>query len=216
MSDGSLRLTEIFHSLQGESSRAGLPTTFIRLTGCPLRCVYCDTTYAFEGGSKWTLREILQEVAGYAANNICVTGGEPLAQPNCIQLLDALVDEGYQVSLETSGAMPIGDVNPEVARIVDLKTPGSGELSRNLWGNIELLRQSDQIKFVIGDPVDFDWAISKVIEYDLISRVGDVFFSPVHGDYPLDEFARKIIDSGLSVRLQLQLHKYIWDDVRGR
>ena len=216
MSDGSLRLTEIFHSLQGESSRAGLPTTFIRLTGCPLRCVYCDTTYAFEGGSKWTLREILQEVAGYAANYICVTGGEPLAQPNCIQLLDALIDEGYQVSLETSGAMPIGDVNPEVARIVDLKTPGSGELSRNLWGNIELLRQSDQIKFVIGDPVDFDWAISKVIEYDLISRVGDVFFSPVHGDYPLDEFARKIIDSGLSVRLQLQLHKYIWDDVRGR
>ena len=215
-SDTSLRLTEIFHSLQGESSYVGLPTIFIRLTGCPLRCVYCDTAYAFEGGSKWSIDEITDQVSGYAANNVCVTGGEPLAQPNCLTLLDALVEKGYEVSLETSGAMPIEDVNPKVARILDLKTPSSGEQTRNLWQNIPNLTEHDQVKFVIGDSTDFDWAISKVIEYNLVDRVAEVLFSPVHGEYKLDEFAQKIIDSGLRVRMQLQLHKYVWDDAQGR
>lgn len=216
MTDTSLRLTEIFHSLQGESSYVGLPTTFIRLTGCPLRCVYCDTAYAFEGGTRWTLDSILDEVASNTARNVCVTGGEPLAQPNCIDLLDALVDKGYEVSLETSGAMPINDVNSLVARIVDLKTPGSGEQARNLWQNVELLSKRDQVKFVIGNQTDFDWSISKVIEHDLIGRVGEVLFSPVHGEYELDAFAQKIIDTGLRIRMQLQLHKYVWDDAQGR
>ena len=216
MSDHSLRLTEIFHSLQGESSYVGLPTTFIRLTGCPLRCVYCDTAYAFEGGSKWTIESILQEISGYSAKNVCVTGGEPLAQPNCLRLLDALIEQGYDVSLETSGAMPIQDVNNRVARILDLKTPSSGEQSRNLWENIEYLDKRDQVKFVIGNQTDFDWSLAKVIEYNLIAKVGEVLFSPVHGEFALDDFAQKIIDSGLRVRMQLQLHKYVWDDAQGR
>ena len=216
MSDHSLRLTEIFHSLQGESSYVGLPTTFIRLTGCPLRCVYCDTAYAFEGGSKWTIESILQEISGYSAKNVCVTGGEPLAQPNCLKLLDALIEQGYDVSLETSGAMPIQDVNNRVARILDLKTPSSGEQSRNLWENIEYLDKRDQVKFVIGNQSDFDWSLAKVIEYNLIAKVGEVLFSPVHGEFALNDFAQKIIDSGLRVRMQLQLHKYVWDDAQGR
>lgn len=216
MSDTSLRLTEIFHSLQGESSYVGLPTTFIRLTGCPLRCVYCDTAYAFEGGTKWSLDSIMEKVAANRAENVCVTGGEPLAQPNCMNLLDALIDTGYEVSLETSGAMPIREVNSAVARIVDLKTPSSGEQARNLWRNIEFLEEKDQVKFVIGNQTDFDWSLSKVIEYDLIGRVGEVFFSPVHGKYALDDFAQKIIDSGLRIRMQLQLHKYVWNDAQGR
>ena len=216
MSDHSLRLTEIFHSLQGESSYVGLPTTFIRLTGCPLRCVYCDTAYAFEGGSKWTIDSILQEISEYSAKNVCVTGGEPLAQPNCLKLLDALIEQGYDVSLETSGAMPIQDVNNRVARILDLKTPSSGEQSRNLWENIEFLGKRDQVKFVIGNQTDFDWSLSKVIEYNLIAKAGEVLFSPVHGEFALNDFAQKIIDSGLRVRMQLQLHKYVWDDAQGR
>ena len=216
MSDHSLRLTEIFHSLQGESSYVGLPTIFIRLTGCPLRCVYCDTAYAFEGGSKWTIESILQEISGYSVKNVCVTGGEPLAQPNCLRLLDALIEQGYEVSLETSGAMAIQDVNNRVARILDLKTPSSGEQSRNLWENIEFLGKRDQVKFVIGNQTDFDWSLAKVIEYNLIAKVGEVLFSPVHGEFALDDFAQKIIDSGLRVRMQLQLHKYVWDDAQGR
>lgn len=214
-SDTSLRLTEIFHSLQGESSYVGLPTTFIRLTGCPLRCIYCDTAYAFEGGSKWTIKNIIENISGYSAHHVCVTGGEPLAQPNCLKLLDSLIDKNYQVSLETSGAMPIQDVNPKVARILDLKTPSSGEQARNLWENITCLSKHDQVKFVIGNQVDFDWSLSKVIEYDLVSRVGEVLFSPVHGEYALDEFAQKIIDSGLRIRMQVQLHKYVWNDAQG-
>ena len=216
MSDHSLRLTEIFHSLQGESSYVGLPTIFIRLTGCPLRCVYCDTAYAFEGGSKWTIESILQEISGYSAKNVCVTGGEPLAQPNCLKLLDALIEQGYDVSLETSGAMPIQDVNNRVARILDLKTPSSGEQSRNLWENVEFLGKRDQVKFVIGNQTDFDWSLAKVIEYNLIAKVGEVLFSPVHGEFALDDFAQGIMDSGLRIRMQLQLHKYVWDDAQGR
>lgn len=217
MSKYSLRLTEIFHSLQGESSYVGLPTTFIRLTGCPLRCVYCDTAYAFEGGEKWTQDNILKQVASYSAQYVCVTGGEPLAQPDCHRLLDDLVSKGYQVSLETSGAMPIEKVNAQVARILDLKTPSSGEQSRNLWGNMPFLTDRDQVKFVIGTQTDFDWSVSKVIEHDLINRVGEVLFSPVHaGEYAIDEFAERVIDSGLPIRMQLQLHKYVWNDAQGR
>lgn len=216
MSTSSLRLTEIFHSLQGESSFVGLPTTFIRLTGCPLRCVYCDTAYAFEGGKRWGIEEILEHVAGYTAKNICVTGGEPLAQPNCLLLLDALIENGYSVSIETSGAMDISQTNAVVSRILDLKTPSSGEQSRNLWSNISQLTKNDEVKFVIGDQDDFDWSISKVIEHDLISRVKEVLFSPVHGQYQLDMFAQKIIDSGMRIRMQLQLHKYVWDDAQGK
>lgn len=216
MSNYSLRLTEIFHSLQGESSYVGLPTTFIRLTGCPLRCVYCDTAYAFEGGSKWSADQILQQVGNYSAQYVCVTGGEPLAQPDCIRLLDDLVTNGYTVSLETSGAMPIQNVNQQVARILDLKTPSSGEQSRNLWENIDFLTDHDQVKFVIGNESDFDWAISKVIQYRLVDRVRDVLFSPVHGEYDLEAFAQKVVDSGLRIRMQLQLHKYVWDDAQGR
>lgn len=216
MSDESLRLTEIFHSLQGESSYVGLPTIFIRLTGCPLRCVYCDTAYAFEGGERWSIADILKEIDQYSSQQVCVTGGEPLAQPNCLVLLDALISAGYQVSLETSGAMPVDEVNPQVAKILDLKTPSSGELSRNRWENIPLLTLNDQVKFVIGDEQDFKWAISKVIEYNLVGKVGEVLFSPVHGEYPLDEFAQKIIDTGMPIRMQLQLHKYVWDDAQGK
>jgi len=216
MNQSSLRITEIFHSLQGESSFVGLPTTFIRLTGCPLRCVYCDTAYAFDGGERKTVDEILDEVAIFNTANVCVTGGEPLAQPNCIELLSRLVDQGYQVSLETSGAMDISAVDTKVSRIVDLKTPSSAEQSRNHWANIPLLTKNDEVKFVIGDQQDFDWSISKVIENDLISRVREVLFSPVHKQFELDQFAQKIIDSGMRIRMQLQLHKYVWDDAQGK
>ena len=157
MPEQSLRITEIFHSLQGETSTTGLPTVFVRLTGCPLRCGYCDTAYAFEGGSKMALSEIMQTVADYGARYITVTGGEPLAQPHCIELLEQLCDAGYRVSLETSGAMPVADVDPRVFKIVDLKTPGSGEMTRNLYDNIPLLLPHDEVKFVICDRRDYDW-----------------------------------------------------------
>ena len=181
-----------------------------------MRCTYCDTAYAFEGGEKWDSHEIFAEISQYPTKQICVTGGEPLAQPHCLLLLDALIDKGYGVSLETSGAMPIEGVNPDVARIVDLKTPSSQEQSRNLWDNIRHLTEKDQVKFVIGDEVDFAWAVSKTIEHDLLSRAGDVLFSPVHGQYPLDRFAEKLIDTGMPIRMQLQLHKLVWNDAQGR
>ena len=164
MSETELRITEIFHSLQGETSTTGLPTVFIRLTGCPLRCGYCDTAYAFEGGSKMELSEIMATVAEYGAKYVTVTGGEPLAQPQCIELLERLCDQGYRVSLETSGAMPIADVDKRVFKIVDLKTPGSGEVSKNLYSNIEYLLPHDEVKFVICDRQDYDWTCMKVDE----------------------------------------------------
>lgn len=215
MTETTVRLTEIFFSVQGESSFVGLPTIFIRLTGCPLRCVYCDSAYAFEGGQKWKIAAILENIKQYPARHVCVTGGEPLAQPQCLELLDALVRENYQVNLETSGAMPVEQVNPEVARIVDFKTPSSGEIAKNLWENLQYLGKKDEIKFVIGSDDDFAWALSKVLEFNMCEKVGSVLFSPVHGSYDLSVFAEKVLGTGLPIRMQIQLHKFIWGDTPG-
>ncbi len=215
MSDTALRITEIFHSLQGETSTTGLPTVFIRLTGCPLRCGYCDTAYAFEGGSKVELTEIMATVAEHGAKYVTVTGGEPLAQPQCIELLERLCDQGYRVSLETSGAMPIADVDKRVFKIVDLKTPGSGEVSKNLYNNIEYLLPHDEVKFVICDRQDYDWTCMKVDELALQGRVAEILFSPSQGQLPPRQLAEWILDDKLNVRMQLQTHKYIWGDQPG-
>lgn len=215
MTETTVRLTEIFFSVQGESSFVGFPTIFIRLTGCPLRCVYCDSAYAFEGGQKWKIAEVLENIKQYPARHVCVTGGEPLAQPQCLALLNALVRENYQVSLETSGAMPVEQVNPAVARIVDFKTPSSGELVKNLWENLQYLGEKDEIKFVIGSDDDFAWALSKVLEFNMCEKVGSVLFSPVHGSCELSVFAEKVLGTGLPIRMQIQLHKYIWGDTPG-
>lgn len=215
MLDNTLRITEIFYSLQGEARAVGYPTVFIRLTGCPLRCQYCDSEYAFEGGTRFTLREILDEAAKHKAKHICVTGGEPLAQPNCLPLLSALCDEGYSVSLETSGAMDISKVDSRVERVMDLKTPDSGELEKNLWANIDELKQTDQLKFVICSKRDFDWACFKVEELQLDHKVADVFFSPSHEQVAPQELADWVLNSKLNVRMQLQLHKLLWGDKPG-
>lgn len=211
----TLRITEIFHSLQGEARTVGLPTVFVRLTGCPLRCVYCDTAYAFSGGELWTQERVLDTVAGYGARYVTVTGGEPLAQPACLPLLAALCDAGYEVSLETSGAMPVGDVDRRVVKVLDLKTPASGEMARNDYGNIEHLTALDQVKFVICDRADYDWARFKLDEYRLAERAGDVLFSPSHGQQQARELAEWILADRLPVRLQLQLHKLLWNDEPG-
>ena len=211
----TLRITEIFYSLQGETRTAGLPTVFVRLTGCPLRCQYCDTAYAFSGGALFTLQDILSRVAAYNPRYVCVTGGEPLAQPNCIALLKALCDAGYEVSLETSGALDIAAVDPRVSRVVDLKTPGSMEVARNRYENIALLTDSDQVKFVICSRDDYDWAVSKLIEYRLDQRAGEVLFSPSQHDLKARDLAEWIIADNLPVRLQLQLHKILWNDEPG-
>ena len=211
----TLRITEIFHSLQGETRTSGLPTTFVRLTGCPLRCQYCDTAYAFSGGENMTLDAILARVAGYAPRYVCVTGGEPLAQPNCIELLARLCDTGYQVSLETSGALDIAAVDARVSRVVDLKTPGSAEVARNRYENIALLTRNDQVKFVICSREDYDWAVSKLIEYRLDERAGEVLFSPSQGQLSPQLLADWIIADNLPVRFQLQLHKLLWNDEPG-
>lgn len=211
----TLRITEIFHSLQGEARTVGLPTTFIRLTGCPLRCQYCDTTYAFSGGKLMPLTQILAQVAANRPRYVCVTGGEPLAQPNCLPLLSALCDAGYQVSLETSGALDVSSVDARVSRVVDLKTPASGEIGRNRYENMAFLTANDQVKFVICSREDYDWAVSKLIEYQLDSRVGDVLFSPSHKALKAQELADWIVADNLPVRMQLQLHKYLWNDEPG-
>jgi len=211
----TLRITEIFYSLQGETRTAGLPTVFVRLTGCPLRCQYCDTAYAFSGGELCTLQEILAQVATYQPRYVCVTGGEPLAQPNCIPLLQQLCDAGYQVSLETSGALDIATVDPRVSRVLDLKTPDSQEVARNRYENIGLLTAHDQVKFVICSRKDYDWAVSKLIEYRLEQRAGEVLFSPSQHELPARQLADWIIADNLPVRLQLQLHKILWNDVPG-
>ena len=212
----TLRITEIFHSLQGEASTVGRPTVFIRLTGCPLRCQYCDTAYAFEGGSMRKLEEILAEVERLDCQLITVTGGEPLAQPNCIRLLQLLCDEGYQVSLETSGALSIEKVDPRVSIVLDLKTPGSREADRNDLGNLSLISQKDQVKFVICNNQDYVWAKAKLLEWNLAARAGEVLFSPSFEEQNPAELAEWILEDHLPVRMQMQLHKLLWGEAAGR
>lgn len=211
----TLRITEIFYSLQGEARTVGLPTVFVRLTGCPLRCVYCDTEYAFHGGQLMTLEAIAERVAQFTPAYVTVTGGEPLAQPNCLPLLTRLCDAGYEVSLETSGAMPVGEVDSRVVKVLDLKTPASGEVGRNDYGNIEHLLPHDQVKFVICDRADYEWARFKLDEYALQQRVADILFSPSHDVVPPRTLAEWILEDRLPVRLQLQLHKLLWEDAPG-
>lgn len=209
------RITEIFYSLQGESRTVGYPTVFVRLTGCPLRCDYCDSAYAFHGGEKWSIADIVERVRSYKPRYVTVTGGEPLAQPSCLTLLSALCDDGYEVSLETSGAMDIAAVDPRVVRVMDLKTPASGEVSKNRYSNIELLKPLDQLKFVIQNRADYDWSCEQLHTYQLADRC-EVLFSPVHDALQPNELADWIVADNLPVRMQLQLHKYLWGDVPGR
>jgi 7-carboxy-7-deazaguanine synthase len=211
----SLRITEIFYSLQGETKTVGLPTVFIRLTGCPLRCQYCDTAYAFSGGNKMLLTDILKKVADFKPRFVTVTGGEPLAQPNCLPLLSALCDQGYEVSLETSGAMDVSSVDPRVVKILDLKTPASKEVDKNIYKNIEFLTSKDQVKFVICDLADYEWTKQKIAEYQLTSLC-EVLLSPSHEELAAKDLAQWILDDNLPVRMQLQIHKYIWGDEKGR
>lgn len=210
-----LRITEIFHSLQGEAETAGRPTVFVRLTGCPLRCQYCDSEYAFHGGERRSLEDVLQEVASYSPRYITVTGGEPLAQPVCLDLLRELCDKGYRVSLETSGALDISKVDPRVSVVLDLKTPGSGESHRNLYDNIQLLKAQDQVKFVVCNQQDFTWAQFKIDEYDLTNKVKEVLMSASFEELEPVQLADWIVKENLDVRMQLQMHKYLWGDKPG-
>ncbi|QSX73513.1 7-carboxy-7-deazaguanine synthase QueE [Lysobacter arenosi] len=210
-----LRITEIFLSLQGEARSIGWPTVFVRLTGCPLRCQYCDTAYAFHGGEWHQIDDILEEVAGHGARHVCVTGGEPLSQKRCIGLLQRLCDAGYEVSLETSGAIDISQVDTRVSRILDIKTPGSMEVHRNLWSNLPLLTPHDQVKFVICSREDYDWAKGVVAEHGL-TAVCDVLFSPSFTQIKPSDLADWIVADKLPVRFQLQLHKILWNDEPGR
>jgi len=210
-----LRITEIFFSLQGESRTVGLPTVFIRLTGCPLRCGYCDTTYAFQGGEWLSFAEIVRQIEGYNTKYITVTGGEPLAQKNCHGLLSLLCDRGYQVSLETSGALDVAGVDKRVSRIIDVKTPGSGESDKNCLDNLQHLTPHDMVKFVICDRDDYQWAKDMLVKYDITSRC-EVLFSPSTGQLAARELADWIVADQLPVRFQLQLHKILWDDEPGR
>jgi len=212
----TVRITEIFHSLQGESRTVGIPTTFVRLTGCPLRCQYCDTAYAFTGGEVKTLDTIVQEVSKVSsALHVTVTGGEPLAQPGCLSLLSQLCDAGYEVSLETSGALDIQDVDDRVCIVMDIKTPASKEMHRNIYDNIGILKADDQVKFVICDRQDYDWAKFKIAEFKLNEKVSEVLFSPSFEQLPARELAEWILSDGLRVRMQMQLHKLLWGDVPG-
>ncbi len=211
----SLKVSEVFHSLQGESTRVGLPTVFVRLTGCPLRCTWCDTGHAFSGGDSMSIDDILEEVAGYHCRVVCVTGGEPLAQKNCLPLLKALCDAGFDVSLETSGALDISGVDPRVSRIVDLKPPGSGESARNLWENIDRLNPKDELKFVLASRDDYDWACEAVRNHRLES-ICPVLFSPVQGKLDPKDLAEWIVADRLAVRFQLQLHKLLWGNMQGK
>lgn len=210
-----LKLTEIFLSLQGEARSAGLPTVFVRLTGCPLRCVYCDTAYAFHGGQWFDIPDIVAQVQGFGVANVCVTGGEPLAQKRCVDLLEALADAGLAVSLETSGAIDISPVDRRVSRIVDIKTPDSAESARNLWSNIEQLTAHDQLKFVICSRADYEWAKAQLSERRLNERC-EVLFSPSYGQITARELADWIVADRLAVRFQMQLHKQLWGEEQGR
>lgn len=209
-----LRISEIFYSIQGESTFVGLPTVFVRLTGCPLRCQYCDTAYAFTGGDKMSIAEVLQTVAGYFAKFITVSGGEPLAQKNCLPLLSRLCDS-YTVSLETSGAMDISEVDPRVIKIVDVKTPGSREVSKNRYENFQYLLPQDQLKFVICNETDYQWSKEIIKKFQLSSRC-HLLFSPSYSELRLRDLAEWILKDNLPVRLQVQLHKYIWGNEQGR
>jgi 7-carboxy-7-deazaguanine synthase len=213
--DSRLKITEVFLSLQGESSLVGWPTVFVRLTGCPLRCSYCDTEYAFYGGSWKSFDELLETVRGYGARHVCVTGGEPLAQKNCVELLRRLCDAGYIVSLETSGALDIGAVDPRVIRVLDIKTPGSGEVEKNRWDNLARLNAHDEIKFVICSREDYGWARRIVQEHGLTARC-TVLFSPSHTQVGARELADWIVADRLPVRFQTQLHKQLWGEVAGK
>lgn len=210
-----LRITEIFYSLQGESRTVGFPTVFVRLTGCPLRCTYCDTEYAFTGGDWRTAAEIVEQVAEYAPRFVTVTGGEPLAQPSCLPLLRDLCDAGYEVSLETSGALPIEGVDPRVSVVVDLKSPGSGEMNRNRYANLARLKPKDQVKFVLCDRADYEWAKDQLVEHQLAGRC-ELLFAPAHGQLDPTDLAEWILADRVPARLQIQLHKLLWNDARGR
>jgi 7-carboxy-7-deazaguanine synthase len=210
-----LRITEIFHSLQGEASRVGLPTVFVRLTGCPLRCTWCDTSYSFTGGRIWTLPEVLAEVGRYPVRQVCVTGGEPLAQKACLSLLVALSDAGYDVSLETSGAVDIAAVDSRVSCIMDLKAPDSGESGKNLWANLAHLKPKDEIKIVIASREDYEWAREVLQVHGLEARC-PVLFSPAQGLLEPAALAGWILEDGLPVRFQLQLHKLLWGNIQGK
>jgi len=213
--EARLRVTEIFYSLQGEARTVGWPTVFVRLTGCPLRCRYCDTAYAFHGGTWFDQEDIEREVAAYAPRYVTVTGGEPLAQPACRALLKRLASRGYEVSLETGGALDISGIDPRVSVVMDLKTPGSGEAARNRYENIALLKPADQVKFVITDRADYEWSRAKLAEHDLAARC-EVLFSPSYGQLHPGELGDWILADRLPVRLQVQLHKILWGDVPGR
>lgn len=215
MSENRLRVSEVFFSLQGEASRVGLPTVFVRLTGCPLRCGYCDTAYAFQGGEWLTLADVLARVKAHPTRHVTVTGGEPLAQKACLDLLSALCDAGLDVSLETSGAMDVAPVDPRVARILDIKTPGSGEFERNYWPNLACLGPRDEIKFVLTGEDDYAWASSVLSKHDLIGRC-PVLFSPVWAELDPARLAEWILRDGLPVRMQVQMHKLLWGEARGR
>lgn len=210
-----LRVTEIFFSLQGETRTVGLPTAFIRLTGCPLRCTYCDTAYAFQGGTWYDIEAILEQVASYRAHYVTVTGGEPLAQKACIHLLQRLCDTGYEVSLETSGALSVAEVDPRIVKVVDIKTPGSNEVKKNNFDNISYLLPHDQIKFVICNRADYDWA-KAVMQQFCLGNICHILFSPSYHQQSAGELADWILQDRLPVRLQIQLHKYLWGDVPGR
>ena len=215
MKDNTLRITEVFYSLQGETRTLGLATVFVRLTGCPLRCNYCDTEYAFHGGETQSFNALHKTIDAFQSKYICVTGGEPLAQPNCKAFLSELCEKGYEVSLETSGSISIDNIDSRASVVLDLKTPGSGESSKNLYENIPLLQRNDQVKFVICSREDYDWAKFKLDELKLTERVNDIYFSPSFSEIDASQLANWIISDNLPVRFQLQLHKLLWNDEPG-
>lgn len=211
----TLRITEIFYSLQGEANTVGIPTVFVRLTGCPLRCVYCDSAYAFNGGKKMPISDIIAEIERYNCQYITITGGEPLAQPSSLELMRKLADQGYKISLETSGALDISKVDPRIIKVMDIKTPGSGEVEKNIYSNIEYLTNQDQIKFVISSDNDYHWSKNIINEYQLLNRC-EILFSPVADQQNPTKLAEKILEDRLPVRFQIQLHKLLWGDVQGK